>query len=303
MAHVRASTGTRRNVTRRGSTGSTARRFPSAAYSSSASAASRSAAGTASAHARCQAQLMKGDDASVRAKTPSHTSGPSASASTNDMRVTTPTTGSAADNIVATALPSPVRARFCPRARDTPSPSVASRQHAWRHRPGTSLALDHGRPRALETRNMCGIAAIVYRHRGRPVSDTLVRQMCTSMKHRGPDDEGVYVRGAVGLGMRRLSIIDLEGGRQPIFNEDGSKVIVFNGEIYNYRDLRQGLVARGHDVRTHGDTETVLHLYEEAGADCVTPLRGMFAFAIWDESRETLLLGRDRFGIKPLYFA
>jgi asparagine synthase (glutamine-hydrolysing) len=148
---------------------------------------------------------------------------------------------------------------------------------------------------------MCGIAGIVYRDRGRPVSEALVRQMCTSMKHRGPDDEGVYVRGAVGLGMRRLSIIDLDGGRQPIFNEDGSKVIVFNGEIYNYQDLRRGLVARGHDVRTHGDTETVLHLYEEAGADCVTPLRGMFAFAIWDESAETLLLGRDRFGIKPLY--
>ena len=148
---------------------------------------------------------------------------------------------------------------------------------------------------------MCGIAGIVYRDRGRPVSEALVRQMCTSMKHRGPDDEGVYVRGAVGLGMRRLSIIDLEGGRQPIFNEDGSKVIVFNGEIYNYQDLRRGLVARGHDIKTHGDTETVLHLYEEAGADCVTPLRGMFAFAIWDESAETLLLGRDRFGIKPLY--
>jgi len=148
---------------------------------------------------------------------------------------------------------------------------------------------------------MCGIAGIVYRDRGRPVSETLVRQMCTSMKHRGPDDEGLHVRGAVGLGMRRLSIIDVDGGRQPIFNEDGSKVIVFNGEIYNYRDLRHGLIARGHDVRTQGDTETVLHLYEEAGADCVRPLRGMFAFAIWDESTETLLLGRDRFGIKPLY--
>ena len=148
---------------------------------------------------------------------------------------------------------------------------------------------------------MCGIAGIVYRDRARPVSEALVRQLCTSMKHRGPDDEGVYVRGAVGLGMRRLSIIDLEGGRQPICNEDGSKVIVFNGEIYNYQDLRRGLVARGHDVKTHGDTETVLHLYEEAGADCVTPLRGMFAFAIWDASAETLLLGRDRFGIKPLY--
>jgi len=102
--------------------------------------------------------------------------------------------------------------------------------------------------------------------------------------------------------MRRLSIIDLGGGRQPIFNEDGSKVIVFNGEIYNYQELRRGLVARGHDVRTHGDTETVLHLYEEAGAGCVLPLRGMFAFAIWDEPKQRLLLVRDRLGVKPLYW-
>jgi asparagine synthase (glutamine-hydrolysing) len=125
--------------------------------------------------------------------------------------------------------------------------------------------------------------------------------MCTSLRHRGPDDEGVYVQGSVGLGMRRLSIIDLGGGQQPIFNEDESKVIVFNGEIYNYQELRSGLVARGHAVRTQSDTETVLHLYEETGAECVNALRGMFAFAIWDESAETLLLGRDRFGIKPLY--
>jgi asparagine synthase (glutamine-hydrolysing) len=148
---------------------------------------------------------------------------------------------------------------------------------------------------------MCGIAGIVYRDRERPVSESLVRQMCGALRHRGPDDEGIHVQGAVGLGMRRLSIIDLGGGRQPIFNEDGSKVIVFNGEIYNYQDLRRGLVARGHTVRSSGDTETVLHLYEERGADCVTPLRGMFAFAVWDASDQTLLLARDRFGIKPLY--
>jgi len=148
---------------------------------------------------------------------------------------------------------------------------------------------------------MCGIAGIVYRERARPASESLVRGMCAALRHRGPDDEGLYVRGAVGLGMRRLSIIDLSGGRQPIFNEDASKVIVFNGEIYNYQDLRRGLEARGHTVRSAGDTETVLHLYEEMGADCVTPLRGMFAFAIWDATAETLLLARDRFGIKPLY--
>ncbi len=148
---------------------------------------------------------------------------------------------------------------------------------------------------------MCGIAGIVHRERDRPVSEALVRRMCTALRHRGPDDEGLYVHGRVGLGMRRLSIIDLSGGQQPIFNEDSSKVIVFNGEIYNYQDLRRGLVARGHAVRSHSDTETVLHLYEELGPDCVTPLRGMFAFAIWDAATESLLLARDRLGIKPLY--
>ncbi len=148
---------------------------------------------------------------------------------------------------------------------------------------------------------MCGIAGIVYRDPERPVAESLVRRMCGAIKHRGPDDEGIYVQGAAGLGMRRLSIIDLSGSRQPIFNEDGSKVIVFNGEIYNYQELRADLVARGHTLRTSGDTETVLHLYEDRGPQCVTPLRGMFAFAIWDASSETLLLARDRFGIKPLY--
>ncbi len=148
---------------------------------------------------------------------------------------------------------------------------------------------------------MCGIAGIVYRDRERPVAESLVRRMCGAITHRGPDDEGIYVQGAAGLGMRRLSIIDLSGSRQPIFNEDGSKVIVFNGEIYNYQELRADLVARGHRLRTSGDTETVLHLYEDRGPQCVTPLRGMFAFAIWDRSSETLLLARDRFGIKPLY--
>ena len=148
---------------------------------------------------------------------------------------------------------------------------------------------------------MCGIAGIVYRDRDRPVPESLVRRMCTALRPRGPDDEGLYVQGAVGLGMRRLSIIDLSGGQQPIFNEDNSKVIVFNGEIYNYQELRRGLADRGHTIRSAGDTETVLHLYEERAADCVTPLRGMFAFAIWDASAETLCLARDRFGIKPLY--
>ncbi len=148
---------------------------------------------------------------------------------------------------------------------------------------------------------MCGIAGIAYRERRRSGPEPLVRRMCAALKHRGPDDEGVWVAGGVGLGMRRLSIIDLAGSQQPIFNEDHTKAIVFNGEIYNYQELRRGLVARGHVLRTHGDTETVLHLYEELGVECVTRLRGMFAFAIWDAAAETLLLARDRFGIKPLY--
>jgi asparagine synthase (glutamine-hydrolysing) len=150
---------------------------------------------------------------------------------------------------------------------------------------------------------MCGIVGIVHSNPGHPVSPDLIQRMCDAIRHRGPDDDGRYVHGPVGLGMRRLSIIDVAGGRQPIFNEDRSKVIVFNGEIYNFRDLRRDLVARGHTFATHGDTETILHLYEEDGPDCVRRLRGMFAFAIWDATTQTLLLARDRFGIKPLYVA
>src|SRR3989454_689504 len=148
---------------------------------------------------------------------------------------------------------------------------------------------------------MCGIVGIVHRERDRPVAPETLRRMCAAVRHRGPDDEGLFVDGAVGLGMRRLSIIDLSGGQQPIFNEDGSKVIVFNGEVYNYRDLRQRLISAGHVLRSHSDTETVLHLYEDLGPECVRELRGMFAFAIWDSTARTLLLARDRFGIKPLY--
>ena len=148
---------------------------------------------------------------------------------------------------------------------------------------------------------MCGIAGIVYRDPSRAVRREQLGRMCAALRHRGPDDEGLFVDGAVGLGMRRLSIIDLSGGQQPIFNEDGSKVIVFNGEVYNYRDLRQRLISAGHVLRSHSDTETVLHLYEDLGPECVRELRGMFAFAIWDSTARTLLLARDRFGIKPLY--
>jgi len=149
---------------------------------------------------------------------------------------------------------------------------------------------------------MCGIAGIV-RWDGAPVPEHEIRDMCSAIVHRGPDDEGVYLGDGVALGMRRLSIIDLEGGRQPISNEDGSVWIVFNGEIYNYRELRRDLEQRGHLFNTDTDTETIVHLYEEHGARCVERLRGMFAFAIWDERARQLLLARDRLGIKPLYYA
>ena len=149
---------------------------------------------------------------------------------------------------------------------------------------------------------MCGIAGIV-RWDGAPVPAADSRGMCSAIVHRGPDDEGVYLGDGVALGMRRLSIIDLEGGHQPISNEDGSVWIVFNGEVYNYRELRRDLERRGHVFQTGSDTETIVHLYEDLGARCVDRLRGMFAFAIWDERRHQLLLARDRLGIKPLYYA
>jgi asparagine synthase (glutamine-hydrolysing) len=127
--------------------------------------------------------------------------------------------------------------------------------------------------------------------------------MCETLEHRGPDDEGIYTHGCAGLGMRRLSIIDLCSGHQPIHNEDRTIWVVFNGEIYNFPELRQQLEAHGHRFYTNSDTEVIVHLYEECGTDCVNRLRGMFAFAIWDEPRQRLLLARDRFGKKPLHYA
>jgi len=149
---------------------------------------------------------------------------------------------------------------------------------------------------------MCGIAGII-RWNGAPVAEAELRAMCGAMTHRGPDDEGLYVNGGVGLGMRRLSIIDLDGGHQPVSNEDGTVWVVFNGEIYNYRALRRDLERRGHVFRTASDTETIVHLYEDYGADFVDRLRGMFAIAIWDARRRQVMLVRDRLGIKPLYYA
>jgi asparagine synthase (glutamine-hydrolysing) len=149
---------------------------------------------------------------------------------------------------------------------------------------------------------VCGIAGMVGR-RGDTVNAGDVRRMCQTIVHRGPDDEGIYAQGAIGLGMRRLSIIDLSSGHQPIHNEDKTIWIVFNGEIYNFLELRQELEGRGHHFYTRSDTEVIVHLYEEMGADCVGKLRGMFAIALYDQKRETLLLARDRLGKKPLHYA
>ena len=150
---------------------------------------------------------------------------------------------------------------------------------------------------------MCGIAGIVATEAGERIEAAAIRRMCQAMVHRGPDDEGIYVKDGVGFGMRRLSIIDLAGGHQPVFNEDRSVWVVYNGEIYNYPELREQLLSRGHRLSTNSDTEVIVHLYEEMGADCVQPLRGMFAFALYDERRRKLLMVRDRLGEKPLHYA
>lgn len=150
---------------------------------------------------------------------------------------------------------------------------------------------------------MCGICGKLNFDLKKPVPSGLLKRMADTIYHRGPDDEGYYLSGPVGLGFRRLSIIDLAMGHQPLSNEDGTVWIVFNGEIYNFEDLRDDLLARGHVFRTRTDTEVIVHLYEEYGPACVERLRGMFAFAIWDERKKTLMLARDRIGIKPLYYA
>jgi asparagine synthase (glutamine-hydrolysing) len=150
---------------------------------------------------------------------------------------------------------------------------------------------------------MCGIAGIVSAEAGDRIDPAAIHRMCTAILHRGPDDEGVFVKDGTGLGMRRLSIIDLSGGHQPVFNEDRTVWVVFNGEIYNFPELRADLMQRGHHFSTHTDTEVIVHLYEELGADCVNKLRGMFAFALYDERRRKLLMARDRLGKKPLHYA
>jgi asparagine synthase (glutamine-hydrolysing) len=149
---------------------------------------------------------------------------------------------------------------------------------------------------------MCGIAGILNYRDGTPVEPLELKRMAETMVHRGPDDEGCYVSGPVGLAHRRLSIIDVKAGHQPMFNEDGSVVIVFNGEIYNHQELRRNLEAKGHTFKTHSDTEAIIHAFEEYGNDFERELTGMFGFALWDERRRILVLSRDRLGIKPLYY-
>src|SRR6266478_3822760 len=149
---------------------------------------------------------------------------------------------------------------------------------------------------------MCGICGILDL-RGNSVSAEELKAMSNVLRHRGPDDQGRFFSGPLAFGFRRLSIVDLAGGHQPMTNEDGSVWIVFNGEIYNHAELRPGLQKRGHRFISNSDTETILHLYEEYGDDCVCHLRGMFAFAIWDTRRKRLFCARDRLGIKPFYYA
>ncbi len=150
---------------------------------------------------------------------------------------------------------------------------------------------------------MCGIAGIAWSEKsGRSADRSVLVRMTDRIAHRGPDDAGVFVDGNVGLGHRRLTIVDLKTGGQPMSNSDGSHVIVYNGEVYNHGDYREDLVERGYRYASTSDTETILHLYEEFGSDCVHKLRGMFAFAIWDRNKRELFLARDRFGVKPLYY-
>lgn len=150
---------------------------------------------------------------------------------------------------------------------------------------------------------MCGITGIVDLREKRAINQPLIRAMNDSLTHRGPDGDGFHYEPGVGFGHRRLSIIDLEGGKQPLYNEDETVVVTYNGEIYNFKELATELQAKGHIFRTHCDTEVIVHAWEEWGVDCLERFNGMFAFALWDRNQETLFLVRDRIGIKPLYYA
>jgi asparagine synthase (glutamine-hydrolysing) len=150
---------------------------------------------------------------------------------------------------------------------------------------------------------MCGITGIFDTLRRRDIDRQVLGRMNDSQRHRGPDEGSQHVEPGVGLGHRRLSIIDIATGQQPLFNEDGSVAVVYNGEIYNFQELIPELRALGHVFHTKSDTEVIVHAWESWGEDCVKRFRGMFAFALWDRNRETLFLARDRLAVKPLYYA
>src|SRR5210317_1706056 len=149
---------------------------------------------------------------------------------------------------------------------------------------------------------MCGIVGIFDTRERRPIDEALLQRMNETQFHRGPDDGGLHTEPGVGLAHRRLSIIDLEGGHQPLFNEDGSVAVTYNGEIYNFQEIRDELIAKGHVFKTRCDTEIIVHGWEEWGEACVERFNGMFAFGIWDRNRDCVFLARDRIGIKPLYY-
>ncbi len=149
---------------------------------------------------------------------------------------------------------------------------------------------------------MCGIVGKLFLDGQQPVDRDLVDRMLAVIVHRGPDGQGKYFSGPVGLGHRRLAIIDLSTGDQPMTNENRTIWLVYNGEIYNFQELREELIRKGHVFRSTSDTEVIIHLYEEYGTECVSRLRGMFAFALWDDRSKLLFLARDRVGIKPLYY-
>ena len=150
---------------------------------------------------------------------------------------------------------------------------------------------------------MCGLVGMFDTKGDRPIDPVLLRTMNDTQAHRGPDGADIHVAPGIGLGHRRLAIIDLAGGHQPLFNEDGSIVVVYNGEIYNFDALARELKRLGHRFRTHCDTEVIVHAWEQWGEDCLQRFRGMFAFALWDANQRRLFLARDRLGIKPLYYA
>ena len=149
---------------------------------------------------------------------------------------------------------------------------------------------------------MCGIAGIFDTQANRDINPKILEKMNQVQVHRGPDDGGYYIHQGIGLAHRRLSIIDISTGQQPLFSQDKSVVIVFNGEIYNFPDIREILIQKGYKFQTHSDTEVIVCAWQEWGEQCVKKLRGMFAFAIWDIKKQSLFIARDRMGIKPLYY-